>query len=215
MDINFQVKREANLMVFFSFPQMFVKSIILLAPIFLVESYLFAVTEKPIVKGPGNVEPLVRLPKKPPRMAKVRIFVKLVPYRKVLMQDSKGVNFEEYKPVGKMKYTLRARIDRPNHFYLNDWHIETIPQMFSQSTKQFRVKLRFYKRYGTHQDLEEYVGNTTAEGILEGSNFLYVLKTFKEEVFKNKYNQPILAIGVGKEASKRRPLLSRQITPVK
>ena len=153
-----------------------------------------------------------RVPRQAPRMARVRIHLKLIPYDKIVVRDKQGQFKEKFRPIKKLNHVLRARIERPNHFYVGDWHIETVPMKWDQNLKKLKVKLRFYKRYGEGRNLEEYLGNAILSGTLVGKDFLYVVKGRKNALFKNRKNNPVLAVEIGKAEA---PKVGKSSTPRK
>jgi hypothetical protein len=59
------------------------------------------------------------------------------------------------------QFNLRARLDRPNHFYFEDWHVETTPRSHSG---RVIVKLSLSRTYGENRELEDHVGDMTLDG---------------------------------------------------
>src|SRR5690606_20341705 len=106
------------------------------------------------------------------------------------------------KPGTTLKHHLRARIERPNHFYVGSWHIESIPEQWNKKDHTYQVKLRFFKRYGEGKHLEEYVGSSMVKGRLVGEKDLYLLQASHKETFNNRDNQPVLVVGIGPVSEK-------------
>ena len=151
-------------------------------------------------------------PKRASKAARVRIPIKLISYEKVLVKNTQGISREEYKKAGELKHTLRARIERTNHFYIGKWHIETIPESWNREKKTYRTRLRFYRRYGNERDLEEYVGFTVAFGVLRGDDYLYQFEGFRSASFKDRFTHPILDVEVGIGPVESRELISKRPT---
>ncbi|MBF0442525.1 MAG: hypothetical protein HQK54_11520 [Oligoflexales bacterium] len=141
---------------------------------------------------------------------RVRIPLKMITYEKVIVQKPNGESRLENKKSQVIRYTIRGRIERANHFYVGRWHIETIPLSWAQKTKKYKTKLRFYKIYGDSPELEEYLGNVIASGQLEGDNRLYNLIGFAGSSFNDKNNNPVLDVEVGAALTQEKsPLISR------
>lgn len=143
----------------------------------------------------------VRIPKQAPRIARVRIPIELTSFAKFNLRDQLGRMRVQFRPVKTKKHVLRARIETPNHFYVGDWHIETVPVAWSKKEKLLTLKVRFYKRYGNHKKLEEVVGDTQVKGLLEGEDFLYDFLGKKVVKFTNPLRHPVLTASIGKGAS--------------
>ncbi len=137
------------------------------------------------------------LPLQEERVVRVRIPLQLQSYEKVVVTDHKGMTRYQYKPLPLLKHHLRARLERKNHFYVGNWHIETIPEKWDRVTKQYAVKLRVYKRYGDGRELEELVGKVDVNGKVEGKDLLYNFKGFATVAFKDREGKPVLDLGVG------------------
>lgn len=144
----------------------------------------------------------IRSLKKPPRMARLRVPVALTPWFKVVVTDKKGVKRHEVKAGPVMRRTLRARIERINHFYIGEWHIETVPMVWKKKTRTYSMKVRVYKRFGQDKDLEEYLGHFLVSGNLTGGkDLLYEFQGKQQRVFSNRGGEKILGVQVGRPAA--------------
>ncbi|SMF54979.1 hypothetical protein [Pseudobacteriovorax antillogorgiicola] len=143
--------------------------------------------------NPGR-DTLVRLPKAPKKVARVRLGVKLVPYKKLVVTDKGGVNRIGFAKTSPLKRNLRSRIERSTHFYIDRWHIELQPKAWDKASMTLKYRVRLYKQYGQSRDLEEQIGYTDVAGILEGSRFVYNFKGTTAIKFKNKSGQPIVEL---------------------
>jgi len=139
----------------------------------------------------------VRVPASVPTMPRVRIKLKTTEYDKILLKSEQGVVRTEFRPVRNVQHTLRARIERTNHFYVGSWHIETIPLSFSKETKKYAVGLRFSKKYGVGWEMEEYVGRIEVQGTLAGADYTYDLIGSNTAKFYDMKGQPLLDVEVG------------------
>lgn len=146
---------------------------------------------------------LIRHPKQLPRLARVRLSMVLTNYKKFLVRNNYAKVREMFRPIKPIKHHLRARIEKTNHFYIDDLHIETVPISWSKERMQLKMKLRFYRRYGNENKLEEAIGSTIITGSLEGGDHLYSFIGTKKIKFKNLLGHPILDIAIG--APKRQP----------
>ncbi len=61
------------------------------------------------------------------------------------------------------QFNLKARLDRLNHFYFGDWHIETTP-MGKTAMGEVIMKLSLSRTYGDGHELEEHVGDLNVQG---------------------------------------------------
>lgn len=135
----------------------------------------------------------------PPEVARVRLPIKLTAYESIMVQNQHGVRRIEHKPLAPLDYNLRATINRTNHFYLSDWHIESVPIKWDRDQKSWRAELKFYKRYGQEQDLEEFVGTLGIAGQLlgEGQDKVYRFAGKGQQRFQNKRGSPVLDVELG------------------
>lgn len=74
-------------------------------------------------------------------------------------KDSKSVMI----PRKAIHLNLKARADRPNHFYFGDWHLETTPQG-KTAAGEFRFRISLAKTFGENHDLEEHIGDIEVSG---------------------------------------------------
>jgi hypothetical protein len=131
--------------------------------------------------------------------AKVRIAIKLKPFEKFLVQGKNQRQRVSFRSVDTIRHMLRARIEQTNHFYIGDWHVETVPVKWSRAELTLEMNVRFYKRYGDSRELEEYVGHLPMVGqLVPGKqDGLYLFRGRARKQFQNKHGQPIIAVELG------------------
>lgn len=130
----------------------------------------------------------------PKDVARVRIPLRFTRFEPIVVQSPEGSKRMEYKPMAPISYTLRATINRSNHFYLADWHIETVPMKWEKNARNWQVEVKVYKRYGQEQELEEFIGTHSLSGHLVGDDRLYTLETNSRQQFNNKRGSPLLIV---------------------
>lgn len=177
--------------------------------------YLQATVKPKLAPPPGGGQKAMEAaPQKAPKgAARVRIHLRLVPYVKVIAKDKNLESYHAYRAVGKMQYTLRAKINRVNHFYIGNWHIETIPLSFNRRSKYYKLKLKLYKIYGNNSQLQEYVGSLTAEGGLVGGNHLYTFNGHRASKFTDRAGNPICQLDIGLSNNRGTKYLSKKAKP--
>ena len=129
---------------------------------------------------------------------RVRIGFQLTPYEVVTSQDKHGALVQRHLPKSPMKHTLRARLDRPNHFYVQDFHVQTTPLSWVSQTKRYKVRVDVSKRYGKGK-VEEPVGSLVLTGTLRsaGKKGLWVLHGIRSTRLKDKMGAPLADLQVG------------------
>jgi hypothetical protein len=139
--------------------------------------------------------------------ARVRIGIKMSDFKKVRqIQGGKGKT--QYLVNRTVNHTLRARIDTMNHFFFEDFHVETKPIKWIRKIMEYSVKIRVYQRYGSFGQLEEKLGSLALTGKLtEQDPGIFVLEGVKAKRFRNKFAHPVLDLVVGNPKGKIRPLL--------
>lgn len=126
---------------------------------------------------------------------RVRIGLKLVPYSKVYTKSTNGTQKVSHVKAEASSHTLRARLDKVNHFYLNDWHIESKPVSWIRNTKRYEVQLTFFQRYGAYGKLEKRVGALKLNGNLHKQHEnIYVLSGVAKKRFNDKFGAPVLDV---------------------
>ncbi len=139
----------------------------------------------------------------PKDVARVRVPLRLTRFEPIVVQSEQGTRRIEHKSLAPISYNLRATINRSNHFYLADWHIETIPMKWEKDARRWQVELKFYKRYGQEQELEEFIGTLPLQGRLVGDERLFTLETQSKQQFKNKRGSPVLTVEAGAMANEK------------
>ena len=130
--------------------------------------------------------------------ARVRIGLRLTPFAKVTTVGLNGTPSSKFVTVEPLRHTLRARLNQTNHFYVDTWHVETVPQRFNRQTRQYEVRLGFYRRYGAFGQLEEKVGSVDLAGNLsENTGSVYVLVGVARARLRDQLGQPVLDVVAG------------------
>ena len=131
----------------------------------------------------------------PPR---VRIGLRLTPFKKVTTRNKDGTASNRFVPVEPIRHTLRARLNKPNHFFIGEWHIETKPITWIKKTRKYQVQLSVHKRFGAFGQLEDFVGNVTLDGVLdEGDDNVHVLLGVARQRLRDKFGHPVLDVVAG------------------
>lgn len=124
----------------------------------------------------------------------VRIALSLTPYQKTATVTKKG---NKYQPGKTEKYTLRADLDRTNHYYFKNWHVISKPLYWSKQTAQYKTEITVLQRFGKNNEIEEMVGKIIASGLLKTYQNLYILQNFQKKTFPDKSGNPRLKIASG------------------
>jgi hypothetical protein len=120
---------------------------------------------------------------------RVRIGFKLVPF----VHTSAGTNRGAV-----VKQTLRARLKEPNHFFIGDWHIATVPISLVKETGRYQVQLQIFRRYGTFGQLEERLGDINVTGSLTlGTDNVFVINGAARKAFKDKFGRVVAEVVAG------------------
>ncbi len=127
---------------------------------------------------------------------RVRVPLRMTLFEPIMVKDQEGVRRVEHKPRLPVRYNFKATIDRTNHFYVADYHVETVPIKWEHDSKVWTLAVHFYKRYGEGQELEEGVGSMEIKGQLEGAKKLYMLQAEGKQEFKNKQGYPQLLVEI-------------------
>ncbi len=146
----------------------------------------FSLTQSSLATTFDLGDTMVRLPKKPQKEARVRLGVKIIPYQKVIVKDPYGVNQIRFMKAKAILRNIRTQISKSSHFYISQWHLETVPVFWNKTTRQLSYEIKLYKRYGSRRELEEFIGSIKLSGLLEGSKFVYNFMGKNEVRFKNK-----------------------------
>jgi hypothetical protein len=131
------------------------------------------------------------------KIAKVRIPLTLISYENVVVQDAKTNKNVKAKPLAPRKFALRTTVDRVNHFYLADWHVEVLPVEWESATKNFKAKVKFYKRFGDGSEIEEYAGSLDLESRLEGEGLTYFFAKPQHHILRDKTKARIAEVHFG------------------
>ena len=173
--------------------------------------------DEPSALGPVGDQPTAQWMPPTPEMArkvneraaqpaKVRLGLRLTPFKKVTTRGRDGTVDTRYVPVEPLRHTLRARLNVTNHFFVGEWHIETVPVKWVKKTRHYELRLDIYRRYGAFGQLEENVGSVNLAGILEdqGDN-VHVLIGVARKRLRDKFGNPYLDVVAGFSPGPTRP----------
>jgi hypothetical protein len=139
-----------------------------------------------------------RVNEKAAQPAKVRLGLKLTPFKKVVTRGRDGAAETRYVPVDPLRHTLRARLNETNHFFVGDWHVETVPTKWVKKTRHYEVRLNIYRRYGAFGQLEENVGAVDLAGTLDQQpDNVHVLVGVARQRLRDKLGNPYLDVVAG------------------
>ncbi|MBC7661499.1 MAG: hypothetical protein H7249_17520 [Chitinophagaceae bacterium] len=145
---------------------------------------------------------------------RVKVPLKMTLFEQIIVKNQDGIRRIEHKPLTPIRYNFKATIDRTNHFYVSDYHVETVPVKWEHDSKEWTLTVHFYKRFGDGQELEESVGSMDIKGKLEGSQKLYTLKARGQQSFKNKQGFPQLVVEIDSKAGAEKGNIARRDAPV-
>ncbi len=130
--------------------------------------------------------------------ARVRIGLRLTPFKKVTTRGRDGSIESRWVPMEPLRHTLRARLNKNNHFFVGDYHLETKPTKWVRKSRRYEVAIDVYRRYGAFGQLEEFLGTTTLIGVLEEQeNNLFVVYGVARKRLRDKMQSPVLDIVAG------------------
>lgn len=129
---------------------------------------------------------------------RVRIGLRLTTFKKVAAKTREGAAETHFVPMEPLRHTLRARLNKSNHFFVGDYHIETKPQKWVRKSRRYEVQLDLYRRYGAFGQLEEFVGSVKLNGVLEEqADQVYVLLGTARQRFRDKFQNPVVDLVAG------------------
>lgn len=130
--------------------------------------------------------------------ARVRIGLRLTPFKKVVTRGRDGTTDTRYVPGEVLRHTLRARLNKTNHFFVGDWHVESVPTRWIKKSRRYEVRLNFYRRYGAFGQLEENVGSVDVVGVLdEQEDNVHVLLGVGRKRLRDKFGSPYVDVVAG------------------
>lgn len=144
---------------------------------------------------------------------RVKVPLKLTLFESIVVKNREGSRRIEQKALAPVLYNFKATIDRTNHFYVADYHVETIPVKWDSASKIWTVEVNFFKRYGEGQELEESVGSLTVTGPIEGARRLYTLQGKAKQTFNNKQGKPLLTVEMDSLGTPEKGSIARRETP--
>ncbi len=157
----------------------------------------------------SNANDGVTLNKRHTKPIRVRIGMKLTPITRIVTNVKNGQK-TKFVSEQTLRHTLRARLERTNHFYIGDYHVETKPLKWTRKTKQYTVRLNMYRRYGSFGQLEEKIGHVDVAGVLVRQNDgLFIQKGVSSKRMRNKLGHPVLDLAAGYGTPKA-PMISKK-----
>jgi len=129
---------------------------------------------------------------------RVRIPLVLTPYKSVATKGVAGEDGATTIPQIAEQHVLRARIDKPNQFYVGDFRVETNPKRLMKKTGRYVIQLDVFRRYGEFGQLEELMGSVDLVGVLRKQEAnVYVLDGVGKRKFRDKRGLAMLDVTAG------------------
>lgn len=130
--------------------------------------------------------------------AQVRIGVKLTPFRQIVTKGMDGKSQVQHVAEVALKHTLRARLNKVNHFYVGTYHLETRPLKWERESKHYEVQITIYRQFGRDSEVEETIGALTVSGeLMPQGDSIYVLGGSAYKRFRDKFNAPVIDVAAG------------------
>jgi len=148
--------------------------------------------------------------------ARVRINLRMTPWKITTGTDTAGAQRAIHLAQQPLTHTLRARLDKTNHFYFGEWHIQTTPIRWTRTSRRWAVRLDVARRYGSWGQLEENLGSMEVAGVLqEQGDRLFLLNGIAKKRFNDRMGQPALEIVAGHkpDVAARDERVSRNLSP--
>jgi hypothetical protein len=154
-----------------------------------------AAAAAPTLQVPGAAAAAAAAAQQP---AKVRIGLRLTSFEKIVARGEGGATETRFVPMEPLRHVLRARLNKMNHFYVGDWHVQTEPTKWVRKTRAYEVRLSIYRRYGAFGQLEEQVGTVDLAGVLTPQpENVFVLNGVARQRLRNRFGQPVLDVVAG------------------
>lgn len=147
---------------------------------------------------------------------RVRIPIVLQSWTAVTTKGRTGNNEDSRIAQKPISHVLRARIEKPNDFYVADWRVQTTPIRWLKTTNQYQVKLELFRRYGESGQIEESLGTVNLTGILQKqSDGLFMIQGSARRRFTDHNGQPVanLEVGTTSEPDAAPTAVSKLTTP--
>jgi hypothetical protein len=119
-----------------------------------------------------------------------------------------GIRITEFKEINNRneiipniknvyQHTLKGKLLKTNHFYIKNYHIQTIPEEWNETNKYYAVKIIASLRFGERGDVEERLGELKLGGLLKGKRSPYILHALSKVTFNNSFGTPTVSILAG------------------
>ena len=180
-------------------------SIVLLCAFFA--SYAFATEVAVVATQTGDGKEVATEAKKkegPSEPVSVRIGLLLTSYQK-LVTIKEGKRLVRHQPMKELRHTLRSRLNKKNHFFVGDYHIESRPMAWDRENQRYAVRMTISRRYGAFGQLEEVVGSVDVHGVLgDRQGNVFVLYGSAKKRFRDKFGNPVLDVIAGYKPAPRK-----------
>ncbi|NRA45990.1 MAG: hypothetical protein HRU09_13645 [Oligoflexales bacterium] len=189
--------------------------------VLLASHHCLASNQKPTIKGFNETKLKVANSLAKPNIVetsfkdKVRIGLRLTMYEPVSHQ----VSGSSMKVSRVLRHTLRAKVLTPNHFYIDNLHVQTTPIKWNRINGNYGVKISFFSKYGNGGEVEEELGSLIVRGNLKGKDGLFILHGLGKATFKDKFSKPKLSVVAGynpmrpKDKLAKRSLIKGNLRP--
>ena len=137
---------------------------------------------------------------------RIRFSLELAQIESIPVRRADGTKNRQDLVTNKMKHTLRARLDRVNHFYVGAYHVATEPLTKVDPEKPFQLRIRIAKQIGTSPGVEETIGHFIASGSVHRDGEAYAFKSRTMQQFRSDMAKQRLLVTVNAPRSSGTPV---------
>ena len=95
-----------------------------------------------------------------------------------------------------LAFAILARLDQPNHFYFNGYHIATQPRQWDPKSKRYQIEINFIRSYAN--SVEERLGSALLKGrLLASDSEYYLVDAQAVRSFTDKWGELTLRVYIG------------------
>jgi len=140
-----------------------------------------------------------------PVPARVRLPLRLVTFQPIVATERDGKRKQAFIPRAGVYRTIRARIDKTNHFFVGEkgeFHVESVPVRFAKAEKRLTTRLNISRQVDRAGTVEEFLGSLEVSGLLvQEEAGVYNLVTSGKQQFRDQMGNPVLDLSVGMSAT--------------
>ena len=137
----------------------------------------------------------------PDKDHRLKVPLSIAVYSRFDVVDKNGKRLQKSRQGLAKVYLLNARTEKPNHFFLDGFHIVIEPVAWVRETGRYTFAMDLLKSYGNFRRVEESFGKIQVTGFVRSSDDAFHFEGYKKHQFLDRTGKPKAMVELGRSST--------------